>query len=118
MGQKEQKFSEGCVFCNIARGAVRTTLLHNDPEVMAFNDINPKAPIHILVLPKKHIASVRELDDAEVCVIGKMFSAARDLAKEKKLGGYKLVVNVGREGGQIVDHLHLHLLSGEEMRMP
>ena len=115
--EKELKFVEGCVFCNIGKGEVQTTFLYNDDEIIAFNDINPKAPIHILVLPKTHIASVREVGDDEGELMGKMLIVARDLARERNLTGYKILFNVGRDGGQIVEHLHMHLLGGGGIKM-
>lgn len=115
---KELKFAEGCLFCNIAKGTVHTNFVFESPEVMAFNDISPKAPVHILILPKSHIPSVRDMTDADAATLGQMFVAARNIAKERNLDSFKLVLNVGREAGQIVDHLHLHLLSGAGMQMP
>ena len=82
-------------------------------NLVAFNDINPKAKVHILIVPKKHIESVKDLQDNDKELVGEMILAARKIAKENKLEGYKLVLNVGREGGQVVDHLHMHLLSGD-----
>jgi histidine triad (HIT) family protein len=115
---KELKFADGCVFCNIAQGQVFADFLHNDDEVMAFNDINPKAPVHVLVLPKGHVNSVLDIAEADAAMLGKMFLVAKDIAKQKNLEGFKIVVNVGRGGGQIIDHLHLHILSGAGMQMP
>lgn len=109
---------EGCVFCNISRGEIKTDFIFKDEEIMAFNDINPSAPVHILVVPRKHLVSVKDLSEKDKDLAGKMILKARDIAKERNLDGYKLVFNVGRTGGQIVDHLHLHLLSGRGMRLP
>ncbi|MBI5742904.1 MAG: HIT domain-containing protein [Candidatus Niyogibacteria bacterium] len=118
MSKEELKFAEGCLFCNIAKGAVHTNFVFESPEVMAFNDINPKAPVHILILPKSHIPSVREMTDADAAILGQMFIVARNIAKERDLESFKLALNVGRGAGQIVPHLHLHLLSGVGMQMP
>ncbi|MEK7122161.1 MAG: HIT domain-containing protein [Patescibacteria group bacterium] len=109
---------DGCVFCNIGRGEIKTDFIFKDEEIMAFNDINPSAPIHILIVPIRHLASVSNLSDEDKDLAGKMLLKARDIAKERNLDGYKLIFNVGRTGGQIVDHLHLHLLSGKSIRMP
>lgn len=102
-----------CIFCKIIKGEIPSEKVFEDDNLVAFNDINPKAKVHILIVPKKHIASVKNLDVADKNLIGELILAAQKIAKEKNLEGYKLVVNVGREGGQLVDHLHLHLLSGD-----
>ena len=109
---------DGCVFCNIGRGEIKIDFIFKDEEIMAFNDINPSAPVHILIVPIRHLASVINLSDEDKDLAGKMILKARDIAKERNLDGYKLIFNVGRTGGQIVDHLHLHLLSGKSIRMP
>jgi len=100
-----------CIFCKIVKEEVPSAKLFENEKLIAFNDINPKAKVHILVVPKKHIESVKYLEEADKELIGEMFLAAQKIAKEKNLEGYKLVINVGREGGQLVGHLHLHLLS-------
>ncbi|MGD0576779.1 MAG: histidine triad nucleotide-binding protein [Candidatus Staskawiczbacteria bacterium] len=102
-----------CIFCKIIAGEIPSAKVFEDDNLVAFNDINPKARIHILIVPKKHIESVKHLELIDKELIGEMFLAAQKIAKDKNLAGYKLVINVGREGGQLVDHLHLHLLSGE-----
>ncbi|MEK7658492.1 MAG: HIT domain-containing protein [Patescibacteria group bacterium] len=104
---------EDCIFCKIARGEIDSAKLFENDKLVAFNDINPKALVHILIVPKKHIESVKHLEQADKELIGELFLTAQKLAKDKNLQGYKLVINVGREGGQLVDHLHLHLLSGD-----
>ncbi|MBI2628393.1 MAG: HIT domain-containing protein [Candidatus Niyogibacteria bacterium] len=109
---------EGCVFCNISCGEIKTDFIFQDKELISFNDINPSAPIHILIVSRKHLISVKDLSDKDTDLIGKMVLKARDIARERNLDGYKLVFNVGRAGGQIVDHLHLHLLSGKGARIP
>lgn|SRR3989338_679653 len=109
---------EGCVFCNISRGKIKTDFIFQDEEIMAFDDINPSAPIHILIVSRKHLISVKDLADGDKDLAGRIILKARDIALKKNLDGYKLIFNVGRTGGQIVDHLHLHLLSGSGMRMP
>lgn len=103
---------ENCIFCKIANKAASAKIIYEDAEVMAFEDIHPSAPIHILIIPKEHIQSIDHLDGNHAGVISKMIFTAKKIANEKGLPGYKLVFNVGREGGQIVDHLHLHLLGG------
>ncbi|MCX6721368.1 MAG: HIT domain-containing protein [Candidatus Staskawiczbacteria bacterium] len=102
-----------CIFCKIAKGEIPSIKVFENENFFAVNDINPKAKIHILIIPKEHIESIKHLQDSHKNLIGEMFLAAQKIAKGKNLQGYKLVINVGREGGQLVDHLHLHLLSGE-----
>jgi len=102
-----------CIFCKIAKGEIPSVKVFENDNFVAFNDINPKAKIHILVVPKKHIESVKHLQDIDKDLVAELIFVAQKIAKEKELQGYKLVINVGREGGQTVDHLHLHLLSGD-----
>lgn len=104
---------EDCIFCKIAKGEIPSTKVFEDEYFFVFNDINPKAKIHILIIPKEHIESIKHLEEGHKELIGKMFLVAQKIAKDKNLEGYKLAINVGREGGQLVDHLHLHLLSGD-----
>lgn len=100
-----------CVFCKIIAGEIPSAKVFETDKVLAFLDIEPKAKIHILIVPKKHIESVKQLEAPDKELVGELILSAKEIAREKKLNGYKLVINVGREGGQIVDHLHLHLLS-------
>jgi len=102
-----------CLFCKIIKGEIPSDKVFENDQIIAFKDINPKARVHILVVPKKHIESIKHLEEIDKELIGEMFLAARKIAKEQNLEGYKLVINVGREGGQLIDHLHLHLLSGD-----
>jgi histidine triad (HIT) family protein len=109
-----------CIFCKIVSGEIPSGKVfpaQSGPalgweNVVAFNDINPKATIHILIVPKKHIESVKTLEDGDKNLVGEMFLVAKKIAEDKNLSGYKLIMNVGRDGGQLVDHLHLHLLGG------
>lgn len=101
-----------CIFCKITQKELPAKIQYEDKEIIAFDDIAPKAPIHILIVPKKHIVSINDLNETEAMLAGKMILVAKKIAQEKGLKGYKLVFNVGREGGQLVDHLHLHLLGG------
>ena len=102
-----------CIFCKIAKGEIDSTKVFENDQIVAFYDINPKARVHILIIPKKHIESVKHIEQIDKELIGELFLIAKEIAKEKNLVGYKLIINVGREGGQLVDHLHLHLLSGD-----
>lgn len=101
-----------CIFCSIVRGEIPATIVAEDEQILAFIDIHPKAPVHIVVIPKQHIQSIAHLEEDHNDVIVAIIYAAKRIAAEKNLEGYKLAFNVGRLGGQTVDHLHLHLLGG------
>ena len=101
-----------CIFCKVARRTIPAAIVAEDDHLMAFNDINPRAPVHILVIPKEHIESIAHLEETHSDVLAKLIFAAKHIATQKGLAGYKLLFNVGREGGQLVDHLHLHLIGG------
>lgn len=103
-----------CIFCKILNKELQANIVYEDDKTLAFDDIHPKAPVHILIIPKKHIVSVDHLEKEDKELIGELFLAAKKVAKIKGLStGYKLMVNVGKDGGQEVDHLHLHLLGGK-----
>lgn len=102
-----------CLFCKIAAGQIPSEKVFENEHLVAFNDIKPAARVHVLVVPREHIVSIKDLQTGHKNLIGEMFLAAQKIAKDKGLEGYKLIINVGREGGQVIDHLHLHLLSGE-----
>ena len=106
-----------CIFCQIIAGKVPSDIIYQDEEVIAFRDINPQAPIHLLIIPKKHIPSIAHLPEAELPLIGHMVNVANQLAEGEGIaeGGYRLVINCGAEGGQLVPHLHLHLLGGRRL---
>ena len=108
---------DDCVFCKIVTGKVPSKTVYQDEEILAFHDIHPMAPTHILIIPKKHISSLAELPDEESCLIGDMAKVANRLAKEAGIAerGYRLVVSSGKEGGQVVPHLHMHLLGGRKL---
>jgi len=102
---------DGCVFCKIINREIDSEIIFENDNIIAIKDINPKAPIHLLIIPKKHIKSVKELQDNDKELMGELILAAKNIGKEKNLEGYKLVFNVGRKAGQIIDHIHMHLLS-------
>ena len=106
-----------CIFCRIISGEIPSDILYQDEQVVAFRDINPKAPVHLLLVPRKHIESVAELSEDEASIMGHLVAVANRLAREAGISekGYRLVVNSGPEGGQEVPHLHLHLLGGRQM---
>lgn len=103
-----------CLFCKIVKKELKSDIVYEDDSVVVFKDINPRAPIHLLIVPKEHIKSVNELEFKHQEIISLMILTAKKVAQ--RLGfidkGYKLVFNVGRDGGQVVDHIHLHILSG------
>ncbi|MCH7604764.1 HIT domain-containing protein [Patescibacteria group bacterium] len=103
-----------CIFCNIINKQADADIIYEDENFVAFHDIHPKAPFHILIVPRKHIQSLDQVDISEKELMGDMIFVAQKIAKEKHLAGYKLQINVGREGGQIVDHIHLHLLANKK----
>jgi len=103
-----------CVFCKISQHQLPAAAVFEDADVIAFSDIQPKAPLHILVVPKQHIPAITHLEADHSMIIAKLIYTAKRVAAERQLDGYKLVFNVGRAGGQTVDHLHLHLLGGWE----
>jgi histidine triad (HIT) family protein len=109
-----------CLFCSIAAGDIPATVVYEDDVVMAFRDINPQAPTHILVIPREHIGSAAELTPAQDPTWARLLHVSQQLAEREDIaqGGYRLVTNVGRDGGQTVDHLHLHLLGGRAMTWP
>ena len=112
--------SSDCLFCRIIAGELPSSQVYSDESVVAIRDISPQAPTHILLLARKHIASVADLSKADHDLIGRIFAAAAELAKREGIaeGGYRLVVNNGRDGGQPVDHLHVHMLGGRRMAWP
>lgn len=101
-----------CVFCGIASSKISAQIVFENDEFVAFNDIHPKGPHHILVVPREHIGSVKELDEEGEKMAGRMIGVARQIAEERGIGGYKLIFNVGPEAGQTVEHLHMHLIGG------
>ncbi|MCP4148022.1 MAG: histidine triad nucleotide-binding protein [bacterium] len=105
-----------CIFCKIARGEYNTDFLFEDEQVVAFKDINPQAPIHVLVIPKKHYTSVKDLDDEPL--MGHLITAAKKVAEKLGLSDFRIVVNTGSKAGQTVFHLHVHVLGGRYLSWP
>ena len=101
-----------CIFCKIINKEKPSDFVYENDKFIVIKDINPKAPIHLLIIPKKHIHSVNHFEEGDKELIGEMILCAKKIAKEKNLAGYKLLINVGRKAGQMVDHIHIHLLSG------
>ena len=113
-------FVEDCLFCRIAAGLIPADRLHDDELVVAFRDIAPRAPTHILLVPRRHIVSAASLTEVDGPLLGRLFATAAELARTEGVadGGYRIVSNVGRWGGQTVDHLHFHLMGGRPFQWP
>lgn len=108
-----------CIFCKIVAGTIPSKKVREDESVFAFHDIEPKAPTHILIIPKKHIGSLAHIGPGDEAVLGHLLASAAAIAREQGLAnGYRVVISTGPEGGQTVDHLHLHLLGGRQMHWP
>ena len=109
-----------CIFCKIANGEIPTNYIYEDDKIVAFNDIEPQAPVHILIIPKAHIASALELDDTNADIVAHIFKVASKIARDKGFDadGFRLVNNCGKDGGQTVGHLHFHLLAGRYLQWP
>lgn len=114
------EYKNECIFCKIGRKEIPVKLEYEDDFMAAFNDKNPQAPVHILIIPKTHIARISDVSRKENDLLGRMLMAAKDIAATKGLSssGYRLVINCGRDSGQLVDHLHIHLLGGRSFSWP
>lgn len=114
MTKKQKKVIKDCIFCQIIAGKLPANIRYEDEDVIAFDDVNPSAPIHVLIIPKKHIESLVDITKKEEKLMGKLIYRCKMLAKELNIAesGYRVVINIGKWGGQIVPHLHLHLLGG------
>ena len=108
---------DDCLFCKIIKGDIPSQKVYEDDEVFAFKDINPQAPVHILVIPKKHINSLSELKKDDEILVGKIYSVINNIAEEQKFKeeGYRVIVNCGKNAGQEVMHLHFHVLAGKKL---
>ncbi len=109
-----------CIFCKIAAGEIPADVVHQDDLVVAFRDVNPKAPTHVLIIPRRHIASAAELSGTDSEMLGRFFTVAAQVARDAGVAerGYRLVTNVGAGAGQSVHHLHFHLLGGRSLSWP
>jgi histidine triad (HIT) family protein len=105
-----------CVFCKIVGHEIPSERLYEDDELLAFRDIHPKAPLHALVIPRTHIATVNDLDDIHAELAGRMFLVAKRLAADHGYSGFRCVVNTNKDGGQVVFHIHMHVLAGRPMQ--
>ena len=109
-----------CLFCKIAAGAVEADIVYRDDEVTAFRDINPQAPVHIVIIPRKHIERSSDLTEKDIPLAGRLMETAARLAKDEGISedGYRLVVNCNKNAGQVIFHLHMHLLGGRTFGWP
>ena len=114
--RKEGKM-EGCIFCKIIKGEIPAEKVYEDDEILAFKDIHPAAPIHVLIIPKKHIATLMDLEDENTLLMGKIIQTTKKIAKQLGIeeNGFRLIVNCGPDSGQEVMHIHFHLLAGRKM---
>jgi histidine triad (HIT) family protein len=111
---------DDCVFCKIIDGSIPSTRVYEDDELLAFRDLSPQAPVHFLVIPKKHIPNIMEVEKADTALLGRLLFKAQELAVQQGCGekGARFVINCKEEGGQTVDHLHVHVLGGRFMDWP
>lgn len=112
--------AQDCLFCRIVAGDLPAKLVREDDETIAFRDIDPKAPTHVLVIPRRHIGSVNDLEAGDAELIGRLYLAAKEVAEAEGIAtsGYRLVMNAGPDAGQSVDHIHLHVLGGRSLAWP
>jgi len=112
--------SDDCLFCKIVAGDIPAKVVYENDHVMAFNDINPQAPLHVLIIPKKHIATINDLEADDAQVVGEMYLAAKQIAADAGYAdaGYRVAMNCGADAGQTVFHIHLHLLAGRPLSWP
>jgi histidine triad (HIT) family protein len=106
-----------CIFCKIIAGQIPSDVIYTDDKVIAFHDINPMAPVHLLIIPREHIPSLNDVTEQQMTLVGHMVQVAKQLAKQQGIAtkGYRVVINTGPQGGQVVQHLHMHLLGGREL---
>lgn len=109
-----------CLFCRLIKGEVKSKVIYEDDEIFAFEDIIPQAPIHILIIPKKHISGITQLREEDRELVGKIYLVARKIAENRSLGesGFRVVINSGPDAGETVRHLHFHLLGGRKLHWP
>ncbi len=118
MADRDPTYQADCLFCRIAAGEIPSDRVFEDERVIVFRDINPRAPTHVLAIPRRHLASAADLTDADGGLLAALFAALRSVAEGAGLEGYRIVSNVGGESGQSVFHLHFHLLGGRPMTWP
>ena len=108
---------ENCLFCKIIKKEIPSTIVYEDEEILAFRDINPVAPVHVLVIPKKHISSLVDLEPEDEAIVGKIYTIINKIAKQENIfeSGFRVIVNCGKDGGQEVKHIHFHVLGGKKL---
>lgn len=111
-----EKADPDCLFCKIVAGQIPSKKVYEDADILVFEDIHPQAPFHVLLIPKRHLATLNDLGDDDAPLGGRLFLTAKAIAAERDLPGYRVAVNVNREGGQVVFHLHMHMLAGRQMK--
>jgi len=111
---------DDCLFCKMVSGEIKPDVLYENDDVLAFRDINPQAPVHILIIPKRHLSTLNDLEERDAGMIGKLFLAAKSVAAQEGIdqAGYRTLINCNEQGGQVVFHIHLHLLGGRRMGWP
>ncbi len=109
--------AEDCIFCQIVAGKVPADVIYRDDEILAFHDISPMAPVHVLVIPRRHIGALSDTTEADTPMLGRLVNVTNHVARDEGISGrgYRVAINSGVEGGQTVDHLHLHLLGGRQL---
>ncbi|HSJ47267.1 MAG TPA: histidine triad nucleotide-binding protein [Gammaproteobacteria bacterium] len=109
-----------CLFCRMVKGEIKPDVVYEDEDVLAFRDLNPQAPVHVLAIPKLHLATLNDLDETHAALMGKLFLAAKKVAEQEGLAerGYRTVINCNAEAGQSVYHIHMHVLAGRAMHWP
>ena len=108
-------FGMSCIFCQIVGGEIPSDIVYQDDEFIAFKDIHPQTPVHLLIIPKKHIVSIADLEDEDAPLMGRMITFAKKIGQMVSEKGYRLVINTGLDGGQVVMHIHMHLLGGRKI---
>lgn len=116
MGEK----TKDCIFCKIAGKEITVPIKYEDESIIAFNDKNPQAPVHVLIIPKEHIATLNDVTNKTEALLGKMAIIAKEIAEKEKVSasGYRVVINCGENGGQLIEHLHMHLLGDRKLSWP
>jgi histidine triad (HIT) family protein len=111
---------DDCLFCKMVSGEIQPDVVYEDDDVLAFRDINPQAPVHVVLIPKRHISTLNDLSPADAELVGKLFLAAKTVAVSEGIAepGYRTLFNCNKEGGQVVFHIHLHLMGGRPMGWP
>jgi len=114
------KIMTDCLFCKIVKKEINADIIYENNSVLAFKDINPQSPVHILVIPKKHISSLNELQEQDINILSDLFKAIKKIVKDFNIekDGYRVVINTNKNGGQEVQHLHFHILGGRQLNWP